>query len=1053
MPSRRAHAIRVIAVLALGLVPGSAAPAWSSVAPALPASVVAAATPAPPSVPARPTATGYVDGVRVRWQRGPVTAEAPAPTSYLLTRSGPDSGTVSVTIPTAPSSSAWSYDDRSAPAGEPVTYAVTSVAAGGASDASGTSDPVTRPPWDGPYDGARTALVMVWDTAAITPPFTDLSLDSVVADSGLTDRAGGADAVGLDWWRSVDLVMLPDGTYAVGGADGEVPFRARAGAWCLATSGQLTVSRTAFGLAGLAAQSLDADVRCANGHRLTVALRWGTPEPVALPRMPAPAVATVAPGADGVAVATLVNEGSASLDVDGVDLLPYSAGDSALTVRETTCSGDLDPGASCTATLRFAPAGDARLESRSLLVLHSTTGAIEAGTVVGQLAGRGQPAPSVTAAARGVGLSWSIPPSVSDGIVTGYRVERQDPSGPTVLATMSTSYPVATWSRDIGDLPHGTYLLRVVALTTDGRELPSPWITVHVPTSWLLLATDTGILSVNPDDGWAPGGTFGYPDPDSSWRAIGLSALPDRTGVVTAFAGLSYGYVATATPTGGSGGRDIRTYPDGHPDVSPDGTQVVLTRPHRAGGAAVDQAGGLVLLDPGSGTVVDVPGSEDLSGAVWQPDGRKLLAVSSAGIVRVDPKTGSRTTVLAHGGIDAIAVSRSGRLAYIAHAAYWDQQIYETTLTSTGTGSGTRFVAGVPLALGVRYDPTGRYLFVAASPYTNGGVSRLFDLSPTTPALVATLPVAADAAWWDPVSSAPTATISVPRWTASTPTLTVAWSDPDDQPGGLVARCRVDAGAWTACAASWRPGRLSAGTHTATVEVTDPSGAVGTTSRTWRVDAAAPVAAAPSVPSVVLGRLLSVSWSATDSGGSGPDRYDIRIRRATSTAGYASRYYPASLQGVTRRSATMAVTPGFAYCLSVRVRDGAGNVGAWGPERCAAVTLDDRSLSASSGWSRRTSSGALYGTLTSAHRTGLRLTRTKVSTRRIAVLATTCAACGAVDVYLGSTKIGRVSLTSSATRNRQLRWLPTLPTTRTGTLSLRTASWRAVHIDGVVIAH
>ncbi len=159
------------------------------------------------------------------------------------------------------------------------------------------------------------------------------------------------------------------------------------------------------------------------------------------------------------------------------------------------------------------------------------------------------------------------------------------------------------------------------------------------------------------------------------------------------------------------------------------------------------------------------------------------------------------------------------------------------------------------------------------------------------------------------------------------------------------------------------------------------------------------------------------------------------------------------MQSTTARSTILKVSAGYQYCVSVRARDLAGNIGPWGTERCTVVAMDDRLLAASSGWSRGTSSSYVYGTWTRATSSKVSLTRAGVSARRVGVIVTTCPTCGAVDVYVGSTYAGRVSAYSSTWRTRQVKWLPAFGSTRSGTLTLRTTSSRAVVVDGVLVSH
>jgi len=177
------------------------------------------------------------------------------------------------------------------------------------------------------------------------------------------------------------------------------------------------------------------------------------------------------------------------------------------------------------------------------------------------------------------------------------------------------------------------------------------------------------------------------------------------------------------------------------------------------------------------------------------------------------------------------------------------------------------------------------------------------------------------------------------------------------------------------------------------------------------------------------------------------------MRRASPYGRFGSYLYPSTWQTLKTPSLTLGLTAGYQYCLSVRARDAAGNVGAWSPERCTSVALDDRSLSASSGWTRGTSSAYAYGTWSGAARTGVSLTRTSVQGRRIALVVTTCPTCGVVDVYHAGVKIGRVSLYSSRTAYRQIRWLPLQSVTRTGTVVVRTVGSKRVYIDGFAVQH
>ncbi|KRE63562.1 hypothetical protein ASG78_01290 [Nostocoides sp. Soil756] len=1033
--------------LLLAAMVATAQPATAPAAAAAALAVPAVTTAAAPSPPVLTTARGFVDGIRVSWSRGTVDATRPAPTSYLLTRTGPVSGAVTVPV-LASGSSSDGYEDTTAPAGEALTYSVVALRAGAASDPGAPSPEVMRPAWDGPYAGARTALVMVWDQASASTG-SDSGLDSVLADGAQVTWEPGWSSFGTDATHRFLAPDVPDGRYDVGTSPGQVDVTAVAGAPCAAPTGVVTLSRTAYALAGLAAQTADAELDCANGHHLRVAFRWATPDPLPLVRTAVTAVTTVTAGGEGSVSATVRNDGSEGLELSAVRLVPLDDDTSgALSVTASTCPGTaLAPGASCVVTVAARPAADASRESRAIVAVDTPWGEHEAGIVVGQLAGHGQDAPTLVSSPRGVRMTWAAPASVLGGFAA-YRVERQAAAGPVVLKRRTLV--AEPWTEDLGPLPTGAATYRVVLETLDGRELPSPWSTVHVPAGWLLLATTSGVVAVNPDDGWAAGGTFGRATLSAPWPVTGLSADPRRSAVLAAVKGDSYGFLTDLGPSTQGVGSAVLAVPDTQPEVSPDGRRAVVVRTPVVTDGRTTQVGGLVVIARGTGAESPVPASDGLLSPAWLPDGSALLAVTpDSRIVRVDLTTGARTTVLTDTHVSDLAVSNQGRMAFVRSTGFYDQSIVEASLT----GTDRRTVASYTYPSGLRYDPTGRYLFAGGHEWTEGAASRVYDLAPTTPTLVARLPLASDAAWWDPVSSAPAVTVSVAEWTGTQARVVLGASDADDAPGGLATQCRIDTGVWVACGPSWTTPALAAGRHTVTVTVTDPSGAGSTATRSWSVDTTAPVASLGTVPTATLGTTLTTGWVAGDAGGSGLRSYDLRYRRASIGSRLGAYVYPRTLQGTPGRTARLTVSQGYEYCLSVRARDVAGNVGAWSAERCTSVVLDDRSLTAGTGWTRGVSSSYVFGTFTRTTRSGVSLTRPGVSTRRLGIVATTCATCGAVDVYVGSTRLGRISLTSSAARTRQVRWLPLMSSTRAGTVTLRSTSTRTTVIDGLLVWH
>ncbi|GAA4726476.1 hypothetical protein GCM10025782_26050 [Pedococcus ginsenosidimutans] len=222
-----------------------------------------------------------------------------------------------------------------------------------------------------------------------------------------------------------------------------------------------------------------------------------------------------------------------------------------------------------------------------------------------------------------------------------------------------------------------------------------------------------------------------------------------------------------------------------------------------------------------------------------------------------------------------------------------------------------------------------------------------------------------------------------------------------------------------------------------------------TAPRCTTVDVTAPVVrlTAPTALATTSTAAL-VAWTGSDS--AGVASYDVRYRRAT--FGGSLGGYVAVANGTKVKSLGVNLAAGYQYCFSVRGRDGLGNVSAWTAERCIAKVLDDRSLTiGSSAWTRTGASVFYGGTVTTTRTAGVALTRPGVTARQVFVLATTCSSCGSVAVYVGSTKVGTLSLTSSSTRNKVML-STTLSTARSGTLKLvSTTAGKPVYVDAFAV--
>ena len=224
--------------------------------------------------------------------------------------------------------------------------------------------------------------------------------------------------------------------------------------------------------------------------------------------------------------------------------------------------------------------------------------------------------------------------------------------------------------------------------------------------------------------------------------------------------------------------------------------------------------------------------------------------------------------------------------------------------------------------------------------------------------------------------------------------------------------------------------------------------------------AEAPDATAPSVTvtspasgttHTSLSTSVTVTWSATDAG-TGVRSSDVRYESAAFGHGFGSWVYPAADQNRAGTGSLVLTNPaGATICVSVRVRDNAGNVSAWSASRCVTSALDDRSLTGSGSVIRGSNTAYFHGTYSLLSKSGAFLTKSGVSGTRVTVVATTCSTCGSVKVYIGSVYLGTISLHASSTHHKVIFHLPTQSVTRSGTLMIKSTSASHDYIDGFAV--
>ena len=299
-------------------------------------------------------------------------------------------------------------------------------------------------------------------------------------------------------------------------------------------------------------------------------------------------------------------------------------------------------------------------------------------------------------------------------------------------------------------------------------------------------------------------------------------------------------------------------------------------------------------------------------------------------------------------------------------------------------------------------------------------------------------------------ATAPTVSLdSTPAAFLGTTSAAFSFSGADDR-SAVTFVCKLDTGAVSACSSPASYSSLSNALHTFTVRSVDDVGNQSAPSSfSFRVDTVAPTVTANALPLYTLASTVGLRYSGADTG-SGIASYDVRYRKAPFNGAFGAPV--TQWHAVTATVETMAASKGYTYCFSVLARDKAGKTSAWSAERCTATALDDRSLAASAGWARGTSSAYYGGTVTSAAAAARTLTRTSVQARHLYLVATTCRGCGTVGIYWNGTLLRSVSLNATSTTYKKVIAITDFGVARSGTLVIKTLNSGRTYIDGVTLS-
>ena len=206
------------------------------------------------------------------------------------------------------------------------------------------------------------------------------------------------------------------------------------------------------------------------------------------------------------------------------------------------------------------------------------------------------------------------------------------------------------------------------------------------------------------------------------------------------------------------------------------------------------------------------------------------------------------------------------------------------------------------------------------------------------------------------------------------------------------------------------------------------------------LDNSKPTAGVSSMSSFQLAKSFGVSWTGSDTG-SGIKEFILQKRTMPNSF--------VSWKTTAATSEVFAGTPGATYCFRAKTRDRAGNVSqAWSSSRCTALPFDDRALTASGNWAKKTDALSYLDTYRQSSHKSASLSKT-VTGKRLALIATKCPGCGKVVITFAGKRVKEVSLAATTTQRAVVIPITTFGQVKKGTLKATiSTSRKPVKIDG-----
>lgn len=1002
---------------------------------------------APESLTTYPTS----DGVGVTWEPGYPSAE-----EYRVERrlAGDTAWTPAATLP---ASDFYNYVDHDTAPGETVDYRVTGDNAG----------------WDGPSATTSTTRPASVPSAGPNSLVWFGSADAASGDATISDGVDGGTVT--SWGGQAPSIRATAGPTGTGLASSEVTYRVpfvpgpgeyrsadRTVGWiassvdpnlgCTYVDSVLDVRSVAYD-ENRKPLVLDASWtgHCASGIVARIEIRLGvgtghnrvTTDPAVVGRL------TTYGGRTATGATTVTNHGPEDVTLGQASLRGDAAGD--WTITGTTCTGVvLHADDTCSVALRFSSSADH--ERPAVLEVEQRDATGDLAPVHVPLDGYGATVPDppygFTSTTIGAVLLWTAEARFDGGLpITSYDVQRR-------------AHGTTSWG-PVTDAPGGPKLSYVDQSAVDGTvyDYRARAVNEVGPGAWNVLGSSNGAetskraLVVSGSAGTTgPRGLFQLTR--DSWQAplIALTDDPqhDYRDPAASPAGTRLA-VSVSTGDGSDGEYDLWAGTLAQPKTqrvtsmagaerdasySPDASSIAFTHVAADGGRSV----WVVPALGGDPQLV----RDHAAAPAWTVDGSGLVveddSTADAPLLTVDLTSGDATAVPGTAGGSEPTVSRTGAIAFVDASGRVLALAPGATTPTLAFNPRFGRTYGSPV-----YDDTGQVFYDATwtatgePDFTNTYLLRVSGEP-------ATVLQDRDAPWLTPVG--------LTDFVRGAASFDPQYGDSETPHPALHPQCRLDGAAWAPCSGPVSYPDLAEGEHQVDLRVTDEAGHTTTNHVKVVSDTVAPtvtVTAPGTRSSQVVGGTAAFSWDGHDAA-SGADWWDVEVRTASPTSGFTKWHLPKGWSSTDQYSSLQTpVKVAQELCLRVRVRDQSGLWSGY-TTKCVGRPVDDASLTASAGWRRVRMSGLFQGTeTTTSHQGAVLRTSSKVTTRRVGVLATTCPTCGAVKVYVGSRYVGTASLRADRTRDQKLVMLPLLPEKAAGRVKLVTTSGRVVRVDGLLL--